>query len=89
MAPDLEDAIVKQMRQGSSIGWCVINFCLHKPRHLTNLTAKDGPIMPLIAETGGINAMRVGSTARPEQVCDAVALSFRSVGQRCSARRVN
>ena len=36
------------------------------------LAAKDGPIVPLIAETGGINAMVVDSTALPEQVADAV-----------------
>jgi len=53
------------------------------------LAAKDGPIMPLIAETGGINAMLVDSTALPEQVCDAVMQSaFRSAGQRCSALRL-
>jgi RHH-type proline utilization regulon transcriptional repressor/proline dehydrogenase/delta 1-pyrroline-5-carboxylate dehydrogenase len=39
------------------------------------LAAKDGPIVPLIAETGGINAMLVDSTALPEQVCDAVVQS--------------
>jgi RHH-type proline utilization regulon transcriptional repressor/proline dehydrogenase/delta 1-pyrroline-5-carboxylate dehydrogenase len=53
------------------------------------LAAKDGPIVPLIAETGGINAMLVDSTALPEQVADAVAQSaFRSAGQRCSALRL-
>ena len=53
------------------------------------LAAKDGPIVPLIAETGGINAMLVDSTALPEQVADAVVQSaFRSAGQRCSALRV-
>ncbi|MFT4255793.1 MAG: L-glutamate gamma-semialdehyde dehydrogenase [Pseudoxanthomonas sp.] len=53
------------------------------------LAAKDGPIVPLIAETGGINAMIVDSTALPEQVVDAVVQStFRSAGQRCSALRV-
>ncbi|HEY0199018.1 MAG TPA: bifunctional proline dehydrogenase/L-glutamate gamma-semialdehyde dehydrogenase PutA [Rhodanobacter sp.] len=53
------------------------------------LAAKDGPIVPLIAETGGINAMLVDSTALPEQVVDAVVQStFRSAGQRCSALRV-
>jgi RHH-type proline utilization regulon transcriptional repressor/proline dehydrogenase/delta 1-pyrroline-5-carboxylate dehydrogenase len=53
------------------------------------LAAKDGPIVPLIAETGGINAMVVDSTALPEQVCDAVMQSaFRSAGQRCSALRL-
>jgi RHH-type transcriptional regulator, proline utilization regulon repressor / proline dehydrogenase / delta 1-pyrroline-5-carboxylate dehydrogenase len=53
------------------------------------LAAQDGPIVPLIAETGGINAMLVDSTALPEQVADAVMQSaFRSAGQRCSALRL-
>jgi RHH-type transcriptional regulator, proline utilization regulon repressor / proline dehydrogenase / delta 1-pyrroline-5-carboxylate dehydrogenase len=53
------------------------------------LAAKNGPIVPLIAETGGINAMIVDATALPEQVCDDVlASSFRSAGQRCSALRL-
>jgi RHH-type proline utilization regulon transcriptional repressor/proline dehydrogenase/delta 1-pyrroline-5-carboxylate dehydrogenase len=53
------------------------------------LAAKDGPIMPLIAETGGINAMVVDATALPEQVADDVVTSaFRSAGQRCSALRL-
>jgi RHH-type transcriptional regulator, proline utilization regulon repressor / proline dehydrogenase / delta 1-pyrroline-5-carboxylate dehydrogenase len=53
------------------------------------LAQKDGPIVPLIAETGGINAMVVDSTALPEHVVDAVVQSaFRSAGQRCSALRV-
>src|SRR5206468_3407828 len=49
----------------------------------------DGPIVPLIAETGGINAMIVDATALPEQVADDVVTSaFRSAGQRCSALRL-
>jgi RHH-type proline utilization regulon transcriptional repressor/proline dehydrogenase/delta 1-pyrroline-5-carboxylate dehydrogenase len=45
--------------------------------------------VPLIAETGGINAMVVDTTALPEQVVDAViASAFRSSGQRCSALRL-
>ena len=53
------------------------------------LAAKDGAIVPLIAETGGLNAMLVDSTALPEQVVDAVVQSaFRSAGQRCSALRL-
>jgi RHH-type transcriptional regulator, proline utilization regulon repressor / proline dehydrogenase / delta 1-pyrroline-5-carboxylate dehydrogenase len=54
-----------------------------------SLAAKDGPIVPLIAETGGINAMIVDATALPEQVADdAVTSAFRSAGQRCSALRL-
>jgi RHH-type proline utilization regulon transcriptional repressor/proline dehydrogenase/delta 1-pyrroline-5-carboxylate dehydrogenase len=53
------------------------------------LAAKPGPIVPLIAETGGINAMIVDATALPEQVCDdVIASAFRSAGQRCSALRL-
>ncbi|VVT23669.1 Bifunctional protein PutA [Sphingomonas sp. EC-HK361] len=47
------------------------------------------PIVPLIAETGGINAMIVDSTALPEQVvADVVTSAYRSAGQRCSALRL-
>ncbi len=53
------------------------------------LAAKDGPIVPLIAETGGQNAMIVDSSALPEQVIDDVLISaFGAAGQRCSALRV-
>lgn len=53
------------------------------------LASKDGPIVPLIAETGGQNAMIVDSSALTEQVIDDVILSaFGSAGQRCSALRV-
>ncbi len=53
------------------------------------LAAREGPIAPLIAETGGINAMIVDATALPEQVTDDVVTStFRSAGQRCSALRL-
>jgi RHH-type transcriptional regulator, proline utilization regulon repressor / proline dehydrogenase / delta 1-pyrroline-5-carboxylate dehydrogenase len=53
------------------------------------LAAKDGAIVPLIAETGGLNAMVVDSTALPEQVIDAVVQSaFRSALQRWPALRL-
>jgi RHH-type proline utilization regulon transcriptional repressor/proline dehydrogenase/delta 1-pyrroline-5-carboxylate dehydrogenase len=53
------------------------------------LVGKDGPIVPLIAETGGINAMIVDATALPEQVTDdAIVSAFRSAGQRCSSLRL-
>jgi RHH-type proline utilization regulon transcriptional repressor/proline dehydrogenase/delta 1-pyrroline-5-carboxylate dehydrogenase len=54
-----------------------------------SLAAKDALIVPLIAETGGVNAMIVDATALPEQVTDDVITSaFRSAGQRCSALRL-
>ena len=53
------------------------------------LAGKDGPIVPLIAETGGLNGMFVDTTALREQVIDDVILSaFGSAGQRCSALRL-
>ncbi len=53
------------------------------------LAAREGPIVPLIAETGGVNAMLVDSSALPEQVVDDTVISaFQSAGQRCSAQRI-
>jgi len=53
------------------------------------LAARPGPIVPFIAETGGLNAMFVDTTALREQVLDDVLLSgFGSAGQRCSALRL-
>jgi len=55
----------------------------------TLIADDDRDIIPLIAETGGINAMIVDSTALPEQVVqDVVTSAFRSAGQRCSALRL-
>jgi RHH-type transcriptional regulator, proline utilization regulon repressor / proline dehydrogenase / delta 1-pyrroline-5-carboxylate dehydrogenase len=53
------------------------------------LAARTGPILPFIAETGGLNAMFVDTSALREQVVDDVIASFAgSAGQRCSALRV-
>lgn len=53
------------------------------------MAARDGAILPLIAETGGQNVMIVDSSALPEQVVQDVLFSaFNSAGQRCSALRV-
>ena len=59
-------------------------------RHLQQaLATRDGPLIPLIAETGGINAMIVDSTALAEQVTrDVISGAFQSAGQRCSALRL-
>ena len=59
-------------------------------QHLNRtLAARDGAILPLIAETGGQNCMIVDSTALLEQAVDDILLSaFGSAGQRCSALRV-
>ena len=53
------------------------------------MAAQAAPEAPLIAETGGLNAMIVDSTALPEQaVRDILASAFQSAGQRCSALRL-
>jgi RHH-type proline utilization regulon transcriptional repressor/proline dehydrogenase/delta 1-pyrroline-5-carboxylate dehydrogenase len=53
------------------------------------LAAREGPLATLIAETGGVNAMIVDSSALPEQVVrDALTSAFNSAGQRCSALRM-
>ncbi len=59
--------------------------------HIINraLAARNGAILPLIAETGGMNAMIVDSSALPEQaVRDLILSAFDSAGQRCSAARI-
>ncbi|OGA28013.1 MAG: hypothetical protein A3I01_08285 [Betaproteobacteria bacterium RIFCSPLOWO2_02_FULL_65_24] len=53
------------------------------------LAAREGPIVPFVAETGGLNAMVADSSALPEQViADVLGSAFNSAGQRCSALRV-
>jgi RHH-type proline utilization regulon transcriptional repressor/proline dehydrogenase/delta 1-pyrroline-5-carboxylate dehydrogenase len=54
-----------------------------------SLSLKAGKIIPLIAETGGLNAMIVDSSALLERACDDIVRSaFNSAGQRCSALRL-
>ncbi|SMH36945.1 trifunctional transcriptional regulator/proline dehydrogenase/L-glutamate gamma-semialdehyde dehydrogenase [Azospirillum agricola] len=58
-------------------------------RQLAERLSPDGAPIPLIAETGGQNAMIVDSSALAEQVVgDVIASAFDSAGQRCSALRV-
>jgi RHH-type proline utilization regulon transcriptional repressor/proline dehydrogenase/delta 1-pyrroline-5-carboxylate dehydrogenase len=53
------------------------------------IAEREGPMIPLVAETGGLNAMFVDSSALLEAVTDDVVRSaFGSAGQRCSALRV-
>lgn len=54
-----------------------------------SIASRAGPIIPFIAETGGLNGMFIDTTALKEQVVDDVILSaFGSAGQRCSALRI-
>lgn len=58
-------------------------------RNIASRTDAQGRLIPLIAETGGMNAMIVDSSALTEQVVvDVLASAFDSAGQRCSALRV-
>ncbi len=59
-------------------------------QHINRTLAQNAaPTVPLIAETGGLNAMIVDSTALPEQAVDDIVTSaFQSAGQRCSALRI-
>ena len=58
-------------------------------RTLAGRVSAQGGAIPLVAETGGQNAMIVDSTALAEQVvADVLASAFDSAGQRCSALRV-
>jgi RHH-type proline utilization regulon transcriptional repressor/proline dehydrogenase/delta 1-pyrroline-5-carboxylate dehydrogenase len=53
------------------------------------LAARDGALLPFVAETGGLNALFVDTSAQREQVLDDVIVSaFGSAGQRCSALRI-
>ena len=83
--PDLGDALLHDPRvagvafTGSTATARLIN---------RKLAMRNGPLPCLIAETGGVNAMLVDSSALPEQVVQDVAQSaFNSAGQRCSALR--
>jgi len=74
----------------SSIAGVAFTGSLETARAINRaLSQRDGPIIPLIAETGGVNAMLVDASALPEQVIDDTIVSaFQSAGQRCSAQRL-
>ncbi|MGH1460713.1 MAG: bifunctional proline dehydrogenase/L-glutamate gamma-semialdehyde dehydrogenase PutA [Neptuniibacter sp.] len=68
---------------------CFTGSTLTAQRINTVMAEKMAPDAPLVAETGGMNAMIVDSTALPEQVIRDVLMSaFQSAGQRCSALRM-
>lgn len=72
------------------IGGVVFTGSTDTAQHIhQTLASKAAPIVPLIAETGGLNAMIVDASALIEGVVDAVISSaFQSAGQRCSALRM-
>lgn len=68
---------------------CFTGSTLTAQRINTTMAENMAPDAPLVAETGGMNAMIVDSTALPEQVVSDVLMSaFQSAGQRCSALRL-
>lgn len=70
-------------------GVCFTGSTETAQRIARSMAANADPEAPLIAETGGLNAMIVDSSALPEQaIRDIVASAFQSAGQRCSALRV-
>jgi RHH-type proline utilization regulon transcriptional repressor/proline dehydrogenase/delta 1-pyrroline-5-carboxylate dehydrogenase len=85
--PDMGAALVEDSRIA---GIAFTGSTATAKRIARTLVADDErPLIPFIAETGGINAMIVDSTALPEQVVqDVVTSAFRSAGQRCSALRL-
>jgi RHH-type proline utilization regulon transcriptional repressor/proline dehydrogenase/delta 1-pyrroline-5-carboxylate dehydrogenase len=95
-----KDALILAPGPGETVGPALVDHPLvagvcftgstSVAKHINRaLAAKDGPIVPLIAETGGLNAMIVDSSALLEQACDDIILSaFGSAGQRCSSLRM-
>jgi len=85
-----DGAIGQALVEAEAIGGVAFTGSLATARAINaTLAHRDGPILPLIAETGGVNALIADSSALPEQlVGDVLESAFRSAGQRCSALRV-
>jgi RHH-type proline utilization regulon transcriptional repressor/proline dehydrogenase/delta 1-pyrroline-5-carboxylate dehydrogenase len=83
-------AVGERLVRDERVAGVVFTGSTDTARRIQRLLAdRGGPIVPLIAETGGINAMIADSSALPEQlVADALVSAFNSAGQRCSALRV-
>ena len=83
-------ALGKALLDAPELGGVCFTGSTEVAKHLhQQLAFRPGSILPLIAETGGQNAMIVDSSALPEQaVTDILSSAFQSAGQRCSALRV-
>ena len=88
--PPGADEIGAALTNNPAVAGVVFTGSLPTARHIEQAMATHlAPTAPLIAETGGLNAMIVDSTALPEQaVRDILASAFQSAGQRCSALRI-
>ncbi len=84
--PTFQNAVLKDSR----VKGVVFTGSIQTAQHIAKtLLERGGSLVPLIAETGGINAMIVDSSALPEHVVRDVLISaFHSAGQRCSALRL-
>ena len=90
LVPGRGDTVGTALTSDPRIGGVVFTGSLATAKAIDRAMADNlDPAAPLIAETGGLNAMIVDSTALPEQaVRDILASAFQSAGQRCSALRV-
>ncbi|MBV53347.1 MAG: bifunctional proline dehydrogenase/L-glutamate gamma-semialdehyde dehydrogenase [Coxiellaceae bacterium] len=88
--PGTGEAVGVALTQDSCIAGVLFTGSNDAAKHIQRTLAQhDGPILPLIAETGGLNAMLVDSSALPEQtIRDVIDSAFGSAGQRCSACRI-
>ncbi len=82
-------ALVADLRTAAVLFTGSTEVAQHIRRQLAARVTTDGRTIPLVAETGGMNAMVVDSSALLEQVvADVIASAFDSAGQRCSALRI-
>ncbi len=90
LVPGKGERVGKQLIESESIAGVLFTGSTFTAKAIQKgLSERQGPIVPFIAETGGINAMLADSTALAEQLIDDVVHSaFGSAGQRCSALRV-
>ena len=90
LLPGTGAQIGAKLVSGASVqGVCFTGSTITAQKINQTMAEHAAPDAPLIAETGGLNAMIVDSTALPEQaIKDVVASAFQSAGQRCSALRV-
>ncbi len=79
----------KLTSEASIAGICFTGSTATAHKINKSMAENIAPYAPLIAETGGLNAMIVDSTALPEQaIKDIITSAFQSAGQRCSSLRI-
>ncbi|MBI5451217.1 MAG: bifunctional proline dehydrogenase/L-glutamate gamma-semialdehyde dehydrogenase PutA [Gammaproteobacteria bacterium] len=84
------DMVARHVLGWSGLAGVVFTGSMPTARGIQRVLAqRDGRLLPLIAETGGVNVMIADSSALAEQlVPDVIQSAFNSAGQRCSALRV-